>query len=239
MPMTRPKPRQDSQAPSGVNEAAGQRIGVFDIAVGAVQAVAVLPDLGVPALVVHDVHGQVAGAHAQRRVQRFHHALALGAGKAEAVLHHMQDAAGLGAGLAFSLPFFAGAAARRHGVFLGVHAGVALLLQEAADFFFGEVGWHRDREGHDQARIAGGGRAFGQRVEDRVGRVAPHQLPQPRQNRRARANSSFRWSFSSVIVPTVLRELRTGLVWSMAMAGRMPSMRFTCGLSMRSRNWRA
>ena len=113
MPMTRPKPRQDSQAPSGeLNEAAGQRIGVFDIAVGAVQAVAVLPDLGVPALVVHDVHGQVAGAHAQRRVQRFHHALALGAGKAEAVLHHMQDAAGLGAGLAFSLPFFAGAAAR-------------------------------------------------------------------------------------------------------------------------------
>ncbi|CFN63976.1 Uncharacterised protein [Bordetella pertussis] len=41
------------------------------------------------------------------------------------------------------------------------------------------------------------------------------------------------------MVPTVLRELRTGLVWSMAIAGRMPSMRSTCGLSMRSRNWRA
>ena len=65
-------------------------------------------------------------------------------------------------------------------------------------------------------------------------------LPQPRQYSRApRANNSFRWSFSSVIVPTVLRELRTGLVWSMAIAGRMPSILSTWGLSMRSRNWRA
>ena len=65
-------------------------------------------------------------------------------------------------------------------------------------------------------------------------------LPQPRQNSfAARANSSFRWSFSSVIVPTVEREVRTGLVWSMAIAGGMPSTASTCGLSMRSRNWRA
>ena len=55
----------------------------------------------------------------------------------------------------------------------------------------------------------------------------------------ARANSSLRWSFSSVIVPTVERELRTGLVWSMAMAGGTPSTLSTAGLSMRSRNWRA
>jgi len=55
----------------------------------------------------------------------------------------------------------------------------------------------------------------------------------------ARANSSFRWSFSSVIVPTVLRLVRTGLVWSMAMAGGTPSTRSTAGRSMRSRNWRA
>jgi hypothetical protein len=55
----------------------------------------------------------------------------------------------------------------------------------------------------------------------------------------ARANSSFRWSFSSVIVPTVEREERTGLVWSMAIAGGTPSTRSTAGLSMRSRNWRA
>ena len=39
----------------------------------------------------------------------------------------------------------------------------------------------------------------------------------------ARPNSSFRWSLSSVIVPTVERELRTGLVWSMAIAGGTPS----------------
>ncbi len=55
----------------------------------------------------------------------------------------------------------------------------------------------------------------------------------------ARASSSFRWSFSSVMVPTVERELRTGLVWSIAMAGGTPSIRSTAGLSMRSRNWRA
>jgi hypothetical protein len=43
----------------------------------------------------------------------------------------------------------------------------------------------------------------------------------------------------SVIVPTVERDVRTGLVWSMAMAGGIPSIASTCGLSMRSRNWRA
>ena len=59
-------------------------------------------------------------------------------------------------------------------------------------------------------------------------------------NRRAaRANSSFRWSFSSVIVPTVERLVRTGLVWSIAMAGGTPSTASTAGRSMRSRNWRA
>ena len=63
---------------------------------------------------------------------------------------------------------------------------------------------------------------------------------QPRQKSfAARAKSSFRWSLISVIVPTVEREVRTGLVWSMAIAGGMPSMASTCGLSMRSRNWRA
>jgi hypothetical protein len=54
-----------------------------------------------------------------------------------------------------------------------------------------------------------------------------------------RANSSLRWSLTSVIVPTVEREVRTGLVWSIAIAGGTPSMRSTLGLSIRSRNWRA
>ena len=49
------------------------------------------------------------------------------------------------------------------------------------------------------------------------------ERPQPRQNNCAvRANKSFRWSFSSVMVPTVEREVRTGLVWSIAIAGGMP-----------------
>ena len=61
--------------------------------------------------------------------------------------------------------------------------------------------------------------------------------PQPLQwSVAVRANSSLMWSLSSVIVPTVEREARTGLVWSIAMAGGMPSMRSTRGLSMRSRN---
>ena len=63
---------------------------------------------------------------------------------------------------------------------------------------------------------------------------------QPRQYRlAARANRSFTWSFSSVIVPTVERDVRTGLVWSIAIAGGIPSIASTCGLSIRSRNCRA
>ena len=65
-------------------------------------------------------------------------------------------------------------------------------------------------------------------------------LPQPGQKRRARlAKSSLRWSLSSVIVPTVERDVRTGLIWRMAMAGGMPSTESTSGGSMRSRNMRA
>ena len=52
----------------------------------------------------------------------------------------------------------------------------------------------------------------------------------------ARANNNFKWSFSSVMVPTVERELRTGLVWSMAMAAGTPSTLSTAGRSMRSKN---
>src|SRR5256886_13813933 len=65
-------------------------------------------------------------------------------------------------------------------------------------------------------------------------------LPQPRQcSLAARAKSSFRWSFSSVIVPTVQREVRKGLVWSMAIAGGMPSTASTCGLSLWATDSRA
>ena len=39
--------------------------------------------------------------------------------------------------------------------------------------------------------------------------------------------------------PAVDRLERTGLVWSMAIAGGTPSTLSTAGLSIRSRNWRA
>ncbi|MNS57973.1 hypothetical protein D3C72_908780 [compost metagenome] len=161
-------------------EAAGQRVGVFDVAVGAVQAVAVFPDMRVVAVGVHDVDGQVPGSHAQRGVQRFHDALAFGAGKAEAVLDDVQDAAffaGVLGGFRFLGAFRGlGDGGARHGGFLGVHAGIALLLKKAAYFVFGEVGGHGDGKGHHQARVAGHGGAFGQRVVDGVGRIAPDHL---------------------------------------------------------------
>jgi|GEM_PF-4543437 len=65
-------------------------------------------------------------------------------------------------------------------------------------------------------------------------------LPQPPQySVAARANRSFTKSVISVIVPTVEREVLTGFVWLMAMAGGMPEILSARGLSMRSRNWRA
>ena len=53
------------------------------------------------------------------------------------------------------------------------------------------------------------------------------------------ATNNFKWSLISVIVPTVERELRTGLVWSIAIAGGTPSTLSTAGRSIRSKNWRA
>ena len=64
--------------------------------------------------------------------------------------------------------------------------------------------------------------------------------PQRGQKSRAQeAKSCLTWSCSSVIVPTVERELRTGLPWRMAMAGGMPSTESTSGGGRRSRNCRA
>ncbi|MNV35814.1 hypothetical protein D3C71_1272750 [compost metagenome] len=144
------------------------------------QAVAVFPDVRVVAVGVHDVHGQMPGTHAQRGVQRFHDALAFRAGKAETVLDDVQDAAffaGVLGGLGFLGAFRGlGDGGARHGGFLGVHAGIALLLKKAAHFVFGEVGGHGDGKGHHQARVAGHGGAFGQRVVDGIGRIAPDHL---------------------------------------------------------------
>ena len=51
-------------------------------------------------------------------------------------------------------------------------------------------------------------------------------------------NQTLKKSVSSVMVPTVEREVLTVLVCSMAMDGRMFSMESTLGLSSRSRNCR-
>ena len=51
-------------------------------------------------------------------------------------------------------------------------------------------------------------------------------------------HNCFMWSQTSVIVPMVERVVRTVLRWPSAIAGGMPSMRSTCGLSIRSKNWR-
>jgi hypothetical protein len=42
-----------------------------------------------------------------------------------------------------------------------------------------------------------------------------------------------------VAVPTDERDVRVGFFCSMATAGEIPSMRSTCGFSIRSRNCRA
>ena len=51
-----------------------------------------------------------------------------------------------------------------------------------------------------------------------------------------RANRSFKKSVSSVMVPTVERDVRTGWWLSMASAGGMPRISSARGRSMRSRN---
>ena len=78
-----------------------------------------------------------------------------------------------------------------------------------------------DRERHDQSRIAER-RMRRQRSRRSMLSAVSRRTGAPQRGNAscaARAYSSFRWSFSSVIVPTVERDVRTGLVWSIAMAG--------------------
>ena len=115
--------------------------------------------------------------------------------------------------------------------------GVALALSRPGDLLLAEAdgtvtGKHTTRRGSPAAARARRSAAMLTAESRRTG------LPQQRAGVR-HAYSSLKWSASSVIVPTVEREVRTGLVWSIAIAGGTPSIRSTCGLSMRSRNWRA
>ena len=54
-----------------------------------------------------------------------------------------------------------------------------------------------------------------------------------------RAKSSRRYSYISVLVPTVLRGLRLLTFCSMAIEGGIPLMKSHSGLCIRPRNWRA
>jgi hypothetical protein len=91
-----------------------------------------------------------------------------------------------------------------------------------------QSGGQRHREG-DEARVRRvRGEQPGRRALRRVARDRPAALRQC--GTPIFAKRSFRWSCSSVIVPTVERDVFTGRRWSIAIAGRMPSMRSTLRL---------
>ncbi len=80
-PITRPKPRQVSQAPIGeLNEnRLGVGVGVGDVAVGAVQARLLnFQRVSPPSPLARRVHGEPAVAGAQADLQRLHHPGVLG-----------------------------------------------------------------------------------------------------------------------------------------------------------------
>ena len=158
---------------------AGQRLRVADVAVGAVEPVAELPDCLVVALVIERVNGNDAVAHAQGRVERFHDARLLGAGRAKPVLNDLQRAQGnlwlAGAGLAGP---GCGRCRRRlrDAGFVAVQARVTLPVEKSAHFLFGKVGRHLHREGDNEPWIAEGERALAKCGEDRPGAVLAHAL---------------------------------------------------------------
>ncbi len=251
MPMTRPKPRQASQEPSG--ELKRKRCWVADPCIryrNRRSAAGRWISRRARRCLRRPARGRTdgPGAHAQGRVQTLHGAVAFHRGEAEAILHDAQHALGDArvarlAGLrALGLAFLFGGAELAGGLvprwqcgrfaFLRVHARVALLLQETTYLVLGEVGRYLDGKGHHQAAIVRAGRARLQRTEDRVGRVAPHGQPAaaavqpgPAREQQFHVVVQFRRGADRAV------ELRTGLVWSMAIAGRMPSIRSTCGLS--------
>ena len=133
-------------------EQAGRRLGVVDVAVGAVQVGGELPGRRRRAGIVQRVHGDAPLAHPQRRLQRLDHPHPLGRRHAQAVLHHLQRVAAA-----------------------GVEARVALRLQQLQHFLLAEIVRNRHREGDHQPRVAGGKGTFGELGADRIGRVAPHR----------------------------------------------------------------
>src|SRR5690606_34169647 len=113
-----------------------------------------MPDFRLGA--VHDMDGKVPPALLERRVQRFHDTLALGAVLAEAVLHHVLYQYGFGGGR--FLPALATAFRWYYRALVGflcLYSRVTLLVQKFADFVFGEIAGHRNGEGDNQTRVVG------------------------------------------------------------------------------------
>ena len=158
---------------------AGQRLCVADIAIGAVEPVAELPDCLVVALVIERVNGNDAVAHAQGRVERFHDPRLFRAGKAKPVLNNLQRAQGnlRLAGAGFARP---GRGRRRRRLrdagFVAVQPRVTLPVEKSPYFLFGKVGRHPHGEGDDEPRIAETVRALAKRREDRPGAILAHAL---------------------------------------------------------------
>jgi hypothetical protein len=85
-----------------------------------------------------------------------------------------------------------------------------------------------------KAKTNGAFRQEGKAFQHRLRRIALNNpLAAAAMEHRDLENSNLKWSSSSVMVPTVEREVLTGRLWSMAMVGNA-WMLSTSGLSMRS-----
>ena len=134
------------------------RVGVAQVALGAVQTGGVAPDGGrcVSPRLGHHMHVQPPTAALERQLDGLHGAHLLHAGHAEAVGHHVQHLARA----LHTLRLHAGEAAGRQ--------PLVLLLRRG-------VGGQFHREGQHQARVARGGGALQQVGVDGLGRVVPHR----------------------------------------------------------------
>ena len=165
------------------------RIGIPQVALGAVQAGGVAPDGGFglgrraaptpPAVhrrrptrigtvgsrrggpLRQHMHVDPPAAAPQRRLDRLHRPHALGAEQAEAVGHHVEPLA---------------RAARRVDRALGLHPGVAARRQPLRDFLGAGRRRQLDRKRHRQPRVAGVAGARQQVGEDGFRRVVAHEL---------------------------------------------------------------
>ena len=134
------------------------RVGIAQVALGAVQAGGVAPDRGpcIPRRLGRHMHVQPPTTAFERQLDGLHGAHLLHAGHAEAVSHHVQH-------LARAL----------HP--LRLHAGEAAGGQPLVLLLGRGVGGQFHREGQHQARVACRGGALQQVGVDGLGRVVPHR----------------------------------------------------------------